>query len=133
LPQIQKKRSDRGGFPTERFVLKAFQTRHFTGFAPCKPVSDGLPCQESPNFVFIQEIIAQLLRCLAFIYPHQDWHQLIVALNQFGVEVDIDDLNGLLVPTQGAQRLVHVITEMAIAARVKDEPLGSHHHQTSGK
>jgi hypothetical protein len=102
LPQVQKKRSERGGFPSERFVLKAFQTRHFTGFAPRKPVSDGLPCQESPNFVFIKEIIAQLLRCLPLIHPHQDRHQLIVTLDQFGMQIDIDDLNKRLFTAQGA-------------------------------
>jgi hypothetical protein len=49
LPQVQKKRSERGGFPSERFVLKAFQTAHFTGFAPRQPVS-GRRCL-NPRFM----------------------------------------------------------------------------------
>jgi hypothetical protein len=72
VPQIQKKRSERGGFPSERFVLKAFQTAHFTGFAPRQPDLARFGCEESADIVFIQEIIAQLPWRLSLLDSDQD-------------------------------------------------------------
>jgi hypothetical protein len=116
LPQVQKKRSERGGFPSERFVLKAFQTTHFTGFALRQPVLASRTFEESPDVVFIQEIITQLPWRMPVFHSHEDGYQLVIPLDQIGIQINIDNLDRQRFPAQLAQRLEHVVAQMTVTA-----------------
>mgnify|MGYP003351120822 FL=1 len=47
---------------------------------------------------------------------HQDGHQLVIALNQFRLEINIDYLDTYLVTDQKSQRSEQIVAQMAIAS-----------------
>jgi len=67
---------------------------------------------------------------MPILNPDEDGYQLVIALDQLGIQIDIDDVDGQGLPAQLAERLEHVVAQMAIAARVKNETLGSHEQKT---
>jgi len=90
--------------------LKAFQTAHFTGFALGQPVLASRTREESTNVVFIQEIITQLSWRMPFFQSHEDGYQLVIALDQIGIQIYVDNLDGQGFPAQLAQRREHIVT-----------------------
>jgi hypothetical protein len=49
-------------------------------------------------------------------HSHEDGYQLVIALDQIGIQINVDDLDGQRFPAQLAQRLEHVVAQMTVTA-----------------
>lgn len=110
-----------------------FSVPHFTGFGRQNPAGQRRPGQEIPDSVFIEEIIANLLIRLSQPATDQYWHEFIVTLYQRRVGVDIDDLNPPAFANERAQRLQHVVAQVAPGSGIQKEMGHGHGNGQTGK
>src|SRR5450830_42352 len=70
----------------------------------------------------IQKVVTQLAQRLLVMLPHQYWDQLIVALQQCGLCINVDHFHRKnLRGPKLLQSIKHILTEMAVRTGIDDE------------